>query len=138
MSYHRADSTLFFNLSNHTPMTLWCIYCAKILMQGWGCDILTNWCTFYLHTLADFMRNHFDFCHFWQVVGSQARILYSDDKGRVNIAKAFNKAVAEGKLLVRLFKLVCVSFAIKSIRIWLQFFVWKIHISKQTQNCIRI
>ncbi|XP_060580142.1 urocanate hydratase-like [Ruditapes philippinarum] len=32
------------------------------------------------------------------VVGSQARILYSDDNGRVAIATAFNKAVAEGKL----------------------------------------
>lgn len=32
------------------------------------------------------------------VVGSQARILYSDDNGRVAIATAFNKAVADGKL----------------------------------------
>ncbi|WAR26800.1 HUTU-like protein [Mya arenaria] len=32
------------------------------------------------------------------VVGSQARILYADDNGRVAIAVAFNKAVAEGKL----------------------------------------
>ncbi|KAL4226707.1 Urocanate hydratase [Mactra antiquata] len=32
------------------------------------------------------------------VVGSQARILYSDDNGRVAIATAFNKAVADGIL----------------------------------------
>eukprot|EP00093_Oithona_nana_P015120 15120.XXX_1029661_1036037_1 [CDS] Oithona nana genome sequencing. len=32
------------------------------------------------------------------VVGSQARILYSDQVGRVKIAKAFNEAVATGKL----------------------------------------
>ena len=35
-----------------------------------------------------------------QVVGSQARILYSDQKGRIAIALAFNKAIAEGKLKV--------------------------------------
>ena len=32
------------------------------------------------------------------VVGSQARILYADAEGRVNIAKAFNEAISEGKL----------------------------------------
>ncbi len=32
------------------------------------------------------------------VVGSQARILYSDDEGRRAIAKAFNDAVADGRL----------------------------------------
>jgi urocanate hydratase len=32
------------------------------------------------------------------VVGSQARILYADAEGRIAIADAFNKAVAEGKL----------------------------------------
>ena len=32
------------------------------------------------------------------VVGSQARILYADEQGRVNIATAFNKAIAEGKI----------------------------------------
>jgi urocanate hydratase len=32
------------------------------------------------------------------VVGSQARILYADAEGRVKIAKAFNHAVAEGKI----------------------------------------
>ena len=35
-----------------------------------------------------------------QVVGSQARILYSDQKGRIAIALAFNKAIAERKLKV--------------------------------------
>ena len=34
------------------------------------------------------------------VVGSQARILYSDQVGRVKIARAFNEAVATGKLKV--------------------------------------
>lgn len=32
------------------------------------------------------------------VVGSQARILYADAEGRIKIASAFNKAIAEGKL----------------------------------------
>lgn len=35
-----------------------------------------------------------------QVVGSQARILYSDQKGRVAIAVAFNRAIARGKIKV--------------------------------------
>jgi len=32
------------------------------------------------------------------VVGSQARILYADAEGRIKIAKAFNKAINEGKI----------------------------------------
>nr|XP_026694668.1 LOW QUALITY PROTEIN: urocanate hydratase [Ciona intestinalis] len=32
------------------------------------------------------------------VVGSQARILYSDQQGRIKIAQAFNQAVSEGKI----------------------------------------
>lgn len=32
------------------------------------------------------------------VVGSQARILYADAEGRINIAKAFNEAIAEGEI----------------------------------------
>lgn len=32
------------------------------------------------------------------VVGSQARILYADAQGRINIAKAFNKAIAANKI----------------------------------------
>jgi len=36
------------------------------------------------------------------VVGSKARILYSDQEGRVKIALAFNKAVREGHLKVTL------------------------------------
>ncbi len=32
------------------------------------------------------------------VVGSQARILYADAEGRIRIAEAFNKAIADGKL----------------------------------------
>ena len=35
------------------------------------------------------------------VVGSQARILYSDQVGRVKIAQAFNQAVASGRLKVQ-------------------------------------
>ena len=34
------------------------------------------------------------------VVGSQARILYSDQEGRVKIALAFNKAVQDGSIMV--------------------------------------
>lgn len=32
------------------------------------------------------------------VVGSQARILYADAEGRINIAKAFNEAIAKGEI----------------------------------------
>jgi urocanate hydratase len=32
------------------------------------------------------------------VVGSQARILYADSNGRIEIAKAFNKAISEGTI----------------------------------------
>ena len=35
------------------------------------------------------------------VVGSQARILYSDQNGRVAIALAFNEAIASKKIKVR-------------------------------------
>ena len=35
-------------------------------------------------------------------MGSQARILYSNEEGRVSIALAFNKAVSDGRLKVRL------------------------------------
>lgn len=34
------------------------------------------------------------------VVGSQARILYSDQVGRIKIALAFNEAIREGQLKV--------------------------------------
>ena len=37
-----------------------------------------------------------------KVVGSQARILYSNEEGRVSIALAFNKAVSDGRLKVHL------------------------------------
>lgn len=40
-----------------------------------------------------------------QVVGSQARILYSDQKGRVSIALAINEAVADGRVSVRCYRL---------------------------------
>lgn len=36
-----------------------------------------------------------------QVVGSQARILYSNQNGRVSIALAFNEAIASKKIKVR-------------------------------------
>lgn len=39
----------------------------------------------------------------FQVVGSQARILYSDQKGRVAIAVAINKGIAEGRIKVQFF-----------------------------------
>ncbi len=32
------------------------------------------------------------------VVGSQARILYTDSEGRIEIAKAFNAAIKSGKI----------------------------------------
>lgn len=45
---------------------------------------------------------------FLQVVGSQARILYSDQKGRVAIAVAFNHAIAHGQIKVGgLCRLLC-------------------------------
>lgn len=39
----------------------------------------------------------------FQVVGSQARILYSDQRGRVSIAVAINRAISEGRIKVCLF-----------------------------------
>lgn len=36
----------------------------------------------------------------FQVVGSQARILYSDQRGRVSIAVAINRAISEGRIKV--------------------------------------
>ena len=39
---------------------------------------------------------------FSKVVGSQARILYSNEEGRIALATAFNKAVADGRLKVGL------------------------------------
>ena len=41
------------------------------------------------------------------MVGSQARILYSNAEGRIAIALAFNKAVMEGKL-----KVLCVCMSV--------------------------
>ena len=41
------------------------------------------------------------------VVGSQARILYSDQVGRVRLAQAFNQAVRSGQLKVRLINIEC-------------------------------
>ena len=38
----------------------------------------------------------------FQVVGSQARILYSDQEGRIAIALGFNDAIAKGNLKVYL------------------------------------
>ena len=58
--------------------------------------------------MADNVRDQYeDNCHWIKeagrnklVVGSQARILYSDRDGRIALALAFNKAVADGKLHV--------------------------------------
>ena len=49
-----------------------------------------------INWIKDAMKNNL-------VVGSQARILYADSSGRINIAKAFNKAIKEGELVVPLF-----------------------------------
>jgi urocanate hydratase len=37
------------------------------------------------------------------VVGSQARILYTDQNGRVSIAMAFNQAIQDGRISVWVF-----------------------------------
>ena len=58
--------------------------------------------------VADNVKHQYeDNCHWIKeaghnklVVGSQARILYSDRDGRIALALAFNKAVADGKLHV--------------------------------------
>ena len=58
--------------------------------------------------MADNIKHQYeDNCHWIKeagrnklVVGSQARILYSDRDGRIALALAFNKAVADGKLHV--------------------------------------
>ncbi len=39
------------------------------------------------------------------VVGSQARILYAEQDGRVRIALAFNEAIARKQILVLLFRI---------------------------------
>ena len=44
-----------------------------------------------INWIKDAMKNNL-------VVGSQARILYADSSGRINIAKAFNKAIREGRI----------------------------------------
>ena len=41
------------------------------------------------------------------MVGLQARILYSNEEGRVEIALAFNKAIADGKIMVWLSVVSC-------------------------------
>lgn len=51
----------------------------------------------------------FIFFLFSKVVGSQARILYADHRGRISIAEAFNKAIAEKRLSVRVFSSLCNS-----------------------------
>ncbi|MDC3153876.1 urocanate hydratase [Bacteroidota bacterium] len=44
-----------------------------------------------INWIKDAMKNNL-------VVGSKARILYADSSGRINIAKAFNKAIKEGRI----------------------------------------
>ena len=46
------------------------------------------------------LSTYFVFLIRLQVVGSQARILYSDQRGRVALAQAFNKGISEGRLQV--------------------------------------
>ena len=50
--------------------------------------------------LVSILMPYLLFVLFTQVVGSQARILYSDQKGRTEIATAFNEAVGSKKLKV--------------------------------------
>lgn len=54
------------------------------------------------HTRSQFIQKWFQMFWFFykQVVGSQARILYSDQNGRKEIATAFNEAVGSKKLKV--------------------------------------
>ena len=54
-------------------------------------------------------------CISLQVVGSQARILYSDQKGRVAIALAFNKAIKDGKIKVSELSFVITSCPLLSV-----------------------
>lgn len=49
-----------------------------------------------------FRRKHYQRILYFrlQVVGSQARILYLDQRGRVALAQAFNKGITDGRLRV--------------------------------------
>ena len=49
-----------------------------------------------------------------QVVGSQARILYSNHEGRIRIALSFNKAISDGRLKVSIMKITSCG----SVRVW--------------------
>jgi urocanate hydratase len=53
-------------------------------------EIATQWAD-NLHWIHQAGKNHL-------VVGSQARILYADGQGRIKIAEAFNRAVADGSI----------------------------------------
>lgn len=44
-----------------------------------------------------------------KVVGSQARILYADQRGRVGVAEAFNKAISDKRLLVSIVTLQLIT-----------------------------
>lgn len=71
---------------------------ALFLIHIWTVEI-THGCVYiYLYQPMD----HYIISVF-QVVGSQARILYSDQKGRVAIALAINKGIAEGRIKVQFF-----------------------------------
>ena len=70
----RNWAELWPNLTN-----VWFLSCA--VRSCWSC------CRCYIFVLV-------------QVVGSQARILYSNEKGRIALATSFNKAVADGRLKV--------------------------------------
>jgi urocanate hydratase len=52
---------------------------------------ITGQLTDNIHWIREAGRNN-------MVVGSQARILYADAQGRINIAAAFNRAIAEGRV----------------------------------------
>ena len=51
------------------------------------------------------------------VVGSQARILYSDQKGRVAIALAFNEAIASKKIKVSNAKMETCNSGINAVNL---------------------
>lgn len=78
----------FLHLSSYIctlkKMFIWAWQMRKLTAKGWQKHTLK--CTAHVF--------------YWQVVGSQARILYSDQVGRIRIAEAFNNAVKDGKLKV--------------------------------------
>ena len=83
------------------------LYCGPLYVFSYPLRIFIGHCP----VVADNVKDQYeDNCHWIKeaghnklVVGSQARILYSDRDGRIALALAFNKAVADGKLHVSCF-----------------------------------